>query len=244
MAALSAATHKGIDAVRLAKTFFLIAFVYLLVYNYGAGTYSLVDIVNDGVTDIVQMLSPTSADNFLNAITQANGGMSPLITMLEQFAKGQFLLYMLVYISVSVLSAVTVFTMAYGIIAAAVTSIFGPIFIPFLLFQKTEWLFWGWFRAFIGFSFYRAVNAAVLYVLSVVMVNATTLSWYKSSLSNPLQLGANYFAMISLYWTCIFILFKVPHITSSIFSGHTGSSSGVTGAAIAAVKMAGTKGAA
>ena len=40
--------------------------------------------------------------------------------------------------------------------------ILGPIFIPFLLVDKLSFLFWGWLRAFIGFSFYKVVAAAVL----------------------------------------------------------------------------------
>ena len=40
--------------------------------------------------------------------------------------------------------------------------ILGPVFIPFLLVDKLSFLFWGWLRAFIGFSFYKVVAAAVL----------------------------------------------------------------------------------
>ena len=43
--------------------------------------------------------------------------------------------------------------------------ILGPVFIPFLLVDKLSFLFWGWLRAFIGFSFYKVVAAAVLSVL-------------------------------------------------------------------------------
>ena len=39
--------------------------------------------------------------------------------------------------------------------------ILGPLFIPFLLVDKLSFLFWGWLRAFIGFSFYKVVAAAV-----------------------------------------------------------------------------------
>ena len=43
--------------------------------------------------------------------------------------------------------------------------VLGPVFIPFLLVDKLSFLFWGWLRAFIGFSFYKVVAAAVLNVL-------------------------------------------------------------------------------
>ena len=35
----------------------------------------------------------------------------------------------------------------------------------FFLVEKLNFLFWGWLRAFIGFSFYKVVAAAVLSVL-------------------------------------------------------------------------------
>ena len=50
-------------------------------------------------------------------------------------------------------------------LAAAVAGLIGPSFIPFLLVDKLSFLFWGWLRAFIGFSFYKVVAAAVLSVL-------------------------------------------------------------------------------
>ena len=54
---------------------------------------------------------------------------------------------------------------AYGAVAAAVVGLLGPLFIPFLLVDKLSFLFWGWLRAFIGFSFYKVVAAAVLSIL-------------------------------------------------------------------------------
>ena len=36
-----------------------------------------------------------------------------------------------------------------------IIGLLGPIFIPFLVFDKLDWLFWGWLRAYLGFSFYK-----------------------------------------------------------------------------------------
>jgi ATP-dependent exoDNAse (exonuclease V) alpha subunit len=47
----------------------------------------------------------------------------------------------------------------------------GPIFIPFLVFDKLDWLFWGWLKAYLGFSFYKVVAAATMNVLSHVLTN-------------------------------------------------------------------------
>jgi hypothetical protein len=34
---------------------------------------------------------------------------------------------------------------AFGLIASAVCALLGPIFVPFFLVPKLDWLFWGWF---------------------------------------------------------------------------------------------------
>ena len=44
----------------------------------------------------------------------------------------------------------------YGYIATAVCVLVGPFFIPWFIVPKMDWLFWGWFKAFIGFSFTRS----------------------------------------------------------------------------------------
>ena len=46
----------------------------------------------------------------------------------------------------------------------------GPIFIPWFIVPKMDWLFWGWFKAFIGFSFYQVVASAFIFIFSKVLV--------------------------------------------------------------------------
>ena len=59
---------------------------------------------------------------------------------------------------------------AYGYVATAVCVLIGPIFIPWFIVPKMDWLFWGWFKAFIGFSFYQVVAAAFIFIFSKVVV--------------------------------------------------------------------------
>jgi hypothetical protein len=46
----------------------------------------------------------------------------------------------------------------------AVIVLVGPIFISFFIVPKLEWLFWGWFRAFIQYAFYQVVAHAFVFV--------------------------------------------------------------------------------
>ena len=68
------------------------------------------------------------------------------------------------------MEAVAFAVIAYGYVAAAVCVLLGPIFIPFFIVPKIDLLFWGWLKAFIGFSFYQVVAAAFIFVFSKVLL--------------------------------------------------------------------------
>ena len=63
---------------------------------------------------------------------------------------------------------------AYGAIGATVVGILGPVFIPWMVFDKTEFLFWGWLKAFLGFEFYKVVAAATMSVMSHLLISYLT----------------------------------------------------------------------
>ena len=53
---------------------------------------------------------------------------------------------------------------AFGLIASAVCALVGPLFVPFFIVPKLDWLFWGWLKAFIQYSFIPVVAIAFLMV--------------------------------------------------------------------------------
>ena len=63
---------------------------------------------------------------------------------------------------------------AYGAIGATVIGILGPVFIPWMVFDKTDFLFWGWLKAFVGFEFYKVVAAATMSVMSHLLITYLT----------------------------------------------------------------------
>jgi hypothetical protein len=89
--------------------------------------------------------------------------------------------------------------------------------------DKLNFLFWGWLRAFVGFSFYKIVAAAVMAILGhLYMLFYTGLMPL-----DPATLIAKMPLLILLIVVNIYLLFKIPAITSSIFSGHTGHGGGL-----------------
>src|SRR6202167_2973582 len=68
---------------------------------------------------------------------------------------GDFLgtaIYVIVTILLAAAQAIAFVVIAYGFIASAVCVLVGPIFVPFFIVPRMEWLFWGWFRCFIQYA--------------------------------------------------------------------------------------------
>src|ERR1700733_10291412 len=60
---------------------------------------------------------------------------------------------------------------AFGLVSEAVCVLVGPIFIPFFVVPNLEWLFWGWFKAFIQYAFYPVVANAFILVFGEMLIN-------------------------------------------------------------------------
>ncbi len=74
------------------------------------------------------------------------------------------LLYWTVLLLVAVAKALSLAVIAFGLIAVAVCALLGPIFVPFFIVPKLDWLFWGWLKSFIQYSFIPVVAIAFLMV--------------------------------------------------------------------------------
>jgi hypothetical protein len=82
-----------------------------------------------------------------------------------------------------------------------------------------DWLFWGWLKAFIGFSFYQVVASAFVYVFAKVLAAMFQVIG-TITISNALTILP---ALLITLFVCIYGLVKIPELTSAILSGRTGS---------------------
>ncbi|MFZ3332289.1 MAG: type IV secretion system protein, partial [Candidatus Acidiferrales bacterium] len=111
----------------------------------------------------------------------------------------------------------------YGFIATAVCVLVGPVFVPFFIVPKMEWLFWGWFRCFIQYAFYQVIAAAVVYVIGNLMLGALRLP--PAGTLSTVQLVAWFPVLFITFLASIYVLLKIPSLTNHIFSGTAGGSS-------------------
>lgn len=232
----SAHGGPGFQVGRFLSFFMLITFAYCFVKFYDSTIpsvgYSLKGFVSGGTSSLVDYIGTDSTQEVQNTIHAA---LNKVGTMSPSFTEPYTLLCTwTVQIILSVLTALIGVIIAYGAIGATIVGLLGPIFIPWLVFSKTEFLFWGWLKAFIGFEFYKVVAAATLSVMSHLLISYFTSG--ANNVSDPQQLITLMPGLLILCLVAGFILLKIPTMTASLFSGHVGGhSSGMGGLITAAV---------
>lgn len=131
------------------------------------------------------------------------------------------LIYWLLLIVVTLAKVVSLAVVAFGLIASAVCALVGPIFVPFFIVPKLDFLFWSWFKAFIQYSFIPVIAFAFLMVFErFVFQFLTTIP---PGITEDLYMiyGLQAFVVIGVFSVGILL---VPSLTNSIFSGKGGES--------------------
>lgn len=219
-----ASTHggAGFNIARFFSFFLLITFAYCFVKFYdgaipGIG-YSLKGFVSGGTSSLVDYIGTDSiqeVQNTIHAALDKIGTLSPSFT--EPYT---MICTYTVQVILSVLTALIGVIIAYGAIGATIVGLVGPVFIPWMVFDKTEFLFWGWLKAFIGFEFYKVVAAATMSVISHLLITyLTSGALHADSASHLIYLMPG---LLILCFVAGFILLKIPTMTASLFSGHVG----------------------
>jgi len=218
----SAHGGSGFNMARFVSFFVLITFAYCFVKFYdgsipGIG-YSLKGFVSGGTSSLVDYIGTDSTQEVQNTIHAALdkiGTLSPSFT--EPYT---MLCTYTVQVILSILTALIGVIIAYGAIGATIVGLLGPVFIPWMVFDKTEFLFWGWLKAFIGFEFYKVVAAATMSVISHLLITyLTSGAMQADSASHLIYLMPG---LLMLCFVAGFILLKIPTMTASLFSGHVG----------------------
>jgi hypothetical protein len=232
----SAQGGPGFNLAKFVSFFVLMTFAYCFVRFYdgaipGIG-YSLKGFISGGTSSLVDYIGNDSTQEVQNTIHTAVGkigSLSPSFT--EPYT---LLCSYTVQIVLTILTGLIAVIIAYGAIGATVVGILGPVFIPWMVFDKTDFLFWGWLKAFLGFEFYKVVAAATLSIVSHLLISYLTSG--AMNIASPQSLITLMPALLMLCFIAGFVLFKIPTMTATLFSGHVGGhSSGLSGLVTAAV---------
>ena len=221
-AALSAAHGHdgGFNFAKFADLLFLIAFGLGMLTYYstpvpGMGL-SFSDLITQEALQLSGQIESDQTQQIADAVTRSEEqlGSPPGI-----FSFHETLTIFFITIVLAAMQGAAFAVIAYGYVASAVCVLIGPIFIPFFIVPKLDWLFWGWFKAFVGFSFYQVVASAFIFVFSKVLLSLLAVIG-PLTLSNAFTLLPG---LIVTFVVCIYGLIKIPELTGSIFGGRTGS---------------------
>jgi hypothetical protein len=231
----SAQGGPGFNVAKFISFFVLITFAYCFVKFYdgsipGIGS-SLKGFISGGTSSLVDYIGTDSTQEVQTAIHTATakvGTMSPSLT--EPYT---LICTFTVQVVLSILAGLIGVIIAYGAIGATIIGLLGPVFIPWMVFDKTDFLFWGWLKAFLGFEFYKVVAAATMSVISHLLI--TYLTSGAMNVDSPKALIILMPGLIFMCFVAGYVLLKIPTMTATLFSGHTGGHGGGMGGLITAM---------
>jgi hypothetical protein len=216
-------SHEGLgeQLFDFAKLLLFVSFGYALITFYetplpGIGV-SFSNLITDQAYYFQSVLEARAFDN----IYQHFDDLSERFLQPDAWSILANLIYWTVLLLIAFAKAVSLAVIAFGLIASAVCGLLGPIFVPFFIVPKLDWLFWGWLRSFIQYSFIPVVAVAFLMIFErFVYRYVTTLPPTITQAEYGIY-GLQAFAVVATF--CMGILL-VPSLTQSIFSGSSGES--------------------
>ncbi|PYY13296.1 MAG: hypothetical protein DMG60_22290 [Acidobacteria bacterium] len=227
-AALSSAEGgEGFSFTRFTRLLLVIAFCFAMVTYYstpipGIGN-SFSDLVIQEASSLSNSIGIDQGRLVESKVTEVEQG-------LEQPSSVSFheiLTFVVLYVILAVVQAVIFMVIGFGLIAQAVLLLVGPVFIPFLVVPKMDWLFWGWFKAFLQYSFYQVVANAFVYVFAKLLLAFFAIDTGGMTVE---QWMTAFPAMFIFLLIAIYGLLKIPALTNHLFSGAAGADSGLAAA--------------
>ena len=204
-----------------AKMLLFVSFGYAFITFYeaplpGIGV-SFSNLITDQTFYFQSVLEARSFDNIYRHLdTLSDAFMQP-----DAWSILANLLYWTVLLLVAVAKALSLAVIAFGLIASAVCALLGPIFVPFFIVPKLDWLFWGWLKSFIQYSFIPVVAIAFLMVFEQFVFRfVTTLP----PTITQAEYGIYALQSVAVIVTFVVGMLLVPSLTSNIFSGGGGES--------------------
>jgi hypothetical protein len=231
-AALAAGEHRGgFHFANFVTLILMISFGFAMVNYYNAPIpgfgRDFHHLITDEAASLSSQIGQANAQRIADDTSYVLGNLdAPAITQ-----PVAIFLYALLWLGAVVTEALALIVVAFGVVATALCILLGPVFIPFFIVPRLDWLFWGWLKAFIQYSFYQVIAAGVLYIVSqftygIIHAQITGLT----SSTDLIRISP---VLLVTYLAAIYAIIKVPTLTSHIFSGTSSGSAGAMFEAIA-----------
>jgi len=219
------AYRGGMDQDRLVNMLLRLSFGYAMIHFYTTplgifGGRDFHHLISDEGQYLANQLNNGTVGNLFTSLDSVLAGMKQpglgsLLNIPEAIEFG------IVFLAVIFLEAAVWVVIAWGFIASAVCVLLGPVLIPFFIVPPLDWMFWGWLKSFIQYSFYPVVANAVIYVFGRLLTN------YIAAAAPPWD-GAQQWALLAPMLIMMFAfaygVLKIPTLVNDIFTGRSGSS--------------------
>jgi type IV secretory pathway VirB6-like protein len=204
-----------------AKLLLFVSFGYAFIAFYQAPIpgigLSFSNLITDQAHFFLSVLEARAFDNIYHHFDE----LSDHFLQPDAWAILANLIYWSVLLLIAIAKAVSLGVVSFGLIATAVCGLLGPIFVPFFIVPKLDWLFWGWLKSFIQYSFIPVVAVAFLMIFEQFVFRYVTTLPPTITAADYGIYGLQAFAVVG---TFVLGILMVPSLTSSIFSGHSGES--------------------
>src|SRR5713101_3747847 len=211
----------GENMFGFAKLLLFISFGYAIVACYespipGIGV-SFSNLITDQAHDLANILDARSLELVFDHLDQ----LWQHFVQPDAWSILANLIYWLLLILITLAKGVSLAVVAFGLIASAVCALVGPIFVPFFIVPKLDWLFWSWLKAFIQYSFIPVIAIAFLMIFEQFV--------YRYVTTLPPTITSAEYGIYALQAVAVILTFSigillVPSLTASIFSGQGGLS--------------------
>lgn len=218
------ALRGGMSMDRFARMMLTISFGLAMTRYYSAPIpgfgVSFYHLIVDEGTQLANQINATMVSNILTRLDNLywsieTPGLSAVLNVIEVVRWAVTILAI-----VAALAAVFL-VISFGYIAAAVCVLLGPVFIPFFIVPKMEWMFWGWLRALLQYSFYPVVANAYIFVFGNVLINFVDQA---GSDFNGAKIAVLFVPLLFLLIAFTWGLLKIPSLVNSLFTGKAGES--------------------
>jgi len=209
----------GEDMFGFAKLLLFISFGYAMIAYYASPIPGIGISFSNLITDQAGYLASLIGARSIQNAQQTLNSLWNSLAQPDAWSILANLLYWTMLIIIGLAQFALLFVISFSMIASAICALVGPLFVPFFIVPTLEWLFWGWLKAFIQYSFMLVIANAFIFVFE------RFLTGFLQTL--PPGLGLEEQLLYSVHAWMILVTFTVgvllvPSLTSSIFSGRSG----------------------
>ncbi len=228
----------GPNLTAFSRLLMLIAFGFAITRGYaspipGIGM-SFPDLIIEQADYMANEIGQGTAARVTGAIVDMADGM---VGPTSVWNMHEVLTYVVIQALLFLAAAAIYMVLGFAIVAQGVLVMLGPVFVPFLIVPKLDFLFWSWFRSLLTYSFVPVIGNAFIFIFGNLLLRFFAVN---TGGMTAMEWLAHFPATLVFLAIFLYGVLKIPRLTNDLFTG--GSAAGDSGFAQAAFRAATMKG--